>query len=174
MAFGIDDALTAATAGLKITETLVEIIKKHRGRKNEPDFERLLVEVKSTALSRITDADLALTQFERTLVEKDVNINRRLSDVIRNVSIWRPFEQHRLTQVQRRFNEFADNVYLAIGDIAALARCRGQTTDLGIAVVESIEAKHEFQRGLLSAHSLQEQITLLRNKLAQLKVELSR
>jgi hypothetical protein len=56
MAFGIDDALTAATAGLKITETLVEIIKKHRGRRNEPDFERLLAEVKNTALSRVNDA----------------------------------------------------------------------------------------------------------------------
>jgi hypothetical protein len=174
MAFGIDDALTAATAGLKFTETLVDLVKRYRGVKPDHDLEELLGEVRNTALSRINDADLALTQFERTLVERGVDLRMRMSDVISHTTHWRPFEQYRVGQIHKRFNEFADSVYCAIGDIAALARCRGQTEDLGLAVVQSTRAKHAFQEKLLNAGSLKEQIELLRSQLLQQKVELSR
>jgi hypothetical protein len=174
MAFGIDDALTAATTGLKCVETLVEILRRYRSVKTDYDLEKLLGEVRNTALSRINDADLALAQFERTLIERGVDLEMRLSDVISRTSIWHPFEQHRLNQIQKRFNEFSDSVYCAIGDIATLARCRGQTEDLGLAVVQSAGAKHAFQEKLLRARSLKEQIGLLRSQLVQQKVQLSR
>jgi hypothetical protein len=174
MAFGMDDALTAATAGLKLTETLVEIIKRHRHVTPDSDLEKLLGEVRNTAISRINDADLALTQFKRMLVERHIDLGMRLQDVISKTSMWHPFEQHRLNQIQRRFNEFSDSIYSAIGDVAALARCRGKIEDLGIAVVESAKAKHAFQERLLSAGSLEEQIELLRNQLIQHKADLDR
>jgi len=173
MAFGIDDALMTAAAGISLTETIVETIKKYRREKKDIDIERLIEEVRVTALGRIDDADLALVQFERMLIEKKVDTHKRLSDVISDTPFWHPFEQHRLSQIQKRFNEFSDRIYSAGDDIAALVRCRDQTGAMGIAIVQSTKAKHELHFRLLSAHSLDEAIQLLRQKLAEHKAALT-
>lgn len=170
MAFGIDDALNAATAGVKLTNTVVEIVKRYKKEKVGLDLELLLQEIKLTAVKRIDDADLALTQFERMLLERNINIDVRLAVVIAETPFWRPFEQHKLSQIRKRFCEFSDSIYSACDDIAALVRCHNDTQGMGEAVVES--AKHELHLELMNAKSLREAIYLLRTKLADHKKSL--
>ncbi len=173
MAFGIDDALTTAAAGISLTDTIVQTITRYRQEKQDYDLELLLEEVRITALRRINDADLALKQFEEMLEAKGVDPNRRLEDIIAGTSIWKPFEQHRLTQIQKRFREFSDSIYCGIDDIAALARCRDRTKELGSAVVDSTKTKRELQMNLMGAKSLKDAIALLRNQLDKHKAALT-
>src|SRR5215831_9939907 len=99
MAFGIDDALMTAAAGISLTDTVVKTIEGYKRAHQTKDLELLLEEVRVTALRRIDEADLALTQFERMLVQKNVDIDKRLSDVVAATPFWHPFEQHRLNQI---------------------------------------------------------------------------
>lgn len=172
MAFGIDDALEAAAAAIKITETLVETLKRYQNNKEDYDLKRLLEEVRLTVLSRIDDADLMLSQFERTLVERNIDIKRSLNEVIAATPFWKPFEQYRLRSTRRSFNNFSDSVYSAIDDIAALLRCRERTKEMGAAVVASSSIKHDLHEKILNASSLREAIALLRAQLARHKIEL--
>jgi hypothetical protein len=172
MAFGIDDALTTAAAGISLTDTIVDIVKRYSRKEVDPDFEVLLEEVRVGALKKIEDADLALIQFERMLLDKHINVDQRLSDVIAATPFWHPVEQRQLGQIRKRFNEFADSIYSAGDDIAALARCRGETEDMGKSVVETIRAKHELHARLLSAKSLKDAINLLREQLGRYKASL--
>jgi hypothetical protein len=173
MAFGIDDALTTAAAGISLADTVVEIIKRYRSREIDADLEILIEEIRIEALKRINEQDLALSQFERMLVEKHIDIGRRISDVIAATPFWQPFEQRRLSQVRKRFNEFADSIYSAGDDIAALARCRGETEAMGMGVVESAREKHRLNSELLGADSLHDAIKILRKQLAKYKATLT-
>jgi hypothetical protein len=173
MAFGIDDALTTAAAGISLTDTIVQTIKRYNQSEQDADFEMLLEEVRVTTLKRIDEADLALTQFERMLHEKEVDIDRPLSEIIAHTSFWKPFEQRKLSQIRKQFNEFSDNIYSAGDDIAALARCRDRTRDMGLSVIDSAKEKHELHVKLLNAKSLAEAIGLLRQQLLKYKVTLS-
>lgn len=173
MAFGIDDALTTAAAGISLTDTIVEIIKRYRQKDVDADFEILLEEVRVSALKKIDDADLALSQFERMLLDENIDIGKRLSDVIAATPFWKPVQQRQLGQLRKRFNEFADSIYSSGDDIAALARCRNQTKEMGLSVVESTGAKHELHAKLLGAKSLREAINLLRSQLARYKAILA-
>jgi hypothetical protein len=172
MAFGIDDALAAAAGGIKLTTTIVAVIQRYRKAHVDLDLDLLLKEVQITAVKRIDDADLALSQFERMLLDRRINIDRRLADVVADTPFWQPFEQHRLSQIQKRFNEFADSIYCATDDIAALVRCHQQTQEMGSAIVESINAKHQLHAALLDAPSLRRAIALLRSRLAEHKAAL--
>jgi hypothetical protein len=169
MAFGIDDALTAAAAGISLTDTIVQIIKRYREKDVDADFEALLEEIRASALRKIDRADLALMQFERMLLDRNINIDVPLSAVIAATPFWRPFEQRQLGQIRKQFNEFADSVYSSGDDIAALARCRGDTKIVGTSVVESTQAKHQLQAGVLHAKSFKEAIALLRSQLGTYK-----
>jgi hypothetical protein len=151
---------------------LVTILKKYREKKQSVDLEQLLQEVRVTALGRIDEADIALTRFERTLIEKHIDINKRLLDVIADTPFWQPFEQHRLTQVQKTFNALSDALYGAGDDIAALARCREQTGTMAEAVIKSAHAKHELAEKVLYS-SLRDSINLFRQKLVEHKAALS-
>jgi hypothetical protein len=62
MAFGIDDALMAAAAGISLTDTCVRTVKAYRKKGIHIDIELLIEEVRVTALQRIDEADLALAQ----------------------------------------------------------------------------------------------------------------
>jgi hypothetical protein len=172
MAFGIDDALAAAAAGIDLTNTLVETIKRYRGKQKDPDLEMLLEEVRLTALRRIDEADVALAKFERMLVDTKVDLNKRITDVIADTPFWRPFEQHRLNQIHKNLNAFSDSVYSAGDDIAALLRCRGKTEEMGAAIVESAKHKHALHEGLLYAKSLKSAIDILREELVRHKAAL--
>jgi hypothetical protein len=172
MAIGIDDALVAAAAAINLADTLVETVKKYQKGKVNYDLGMLLREVKVTAIQRIDEADLALARFERMLEERDVDTNKKLDDVIRETPFWHPFESYRLSQVRKRFNDFADSVYSACDGIAALVRCQGQTGEMGEAVVESSVSKHELFSKLLNAGSLKEAINLLRDRLSEHKKSL--
>ena len=68
---------------------------------------------------------------------------------------------------------FSDSIYSAGDDIAALARCRDKTKDMGISVVESARDKHDLHMKLLYATSLKEAIELLRQQLVKYKATLS-
>ena len=70
MAFGIDDALATAAAGINLTDTVVKTIKEYKIRGQDIDIEQLIEEVRLTALHKLDEADFALARFERTLVEK--------------------------------------------------------------------------------------------------------
>jgi hypothetical protein len=169
MAFGIDDTLMAAAAAISLTDTLVQTVKAYRKKGVQLDIERLIEEVRVTALQRLDEADLALAQFERTLKEKGIDLDRTLEDVINTTPWWHPFEQHRLKRIRWSFNALADATYGASDDIAALVKCREQTREMGIAVVESAKAKHDLYSRLLNAKSVTEKIDLLRNELVRQK-----
>jgi hypothetical protein len=172
MAFGIDDALTTAAAGISLTDTIVEIIKRYNKKDLDADFEVLLEEVRVSAIKKIDEADMALSQFERMLLDRSVDINQRLSDVIAATPFWNAMEQRKLSQIRQRFNEFADSIYSAGDDIAALARCRNDKKEMGISVVESTRDKHRLHMELLNAKSFKEAIELLRSQLAKYKATL--
>jgi len=146
MAFGIDDVLMTAAAAINLTDTCVQTIKAYRKKGIDLDIERLIEEVRITALERIDEADKALAQFERTLVEKDVNLDNTLQQAISATSFWHPFEAHRLKRFRRSFNTLADAIYSATDDIASLVRCRDQTSPMGVAVVASAKRKHACSR----------------------------
>lgn len=156
MAFGIDDALTTAAAGISLTDTVVKTVKAYRKKGVNLDIERLIEEVRITALQRLDEADLALVQLERTLVEKQVDLGMTLQDAIAHTPWWRPDEAHRLKRIRQSFNALADATYSAADDIASLVRCREQTGEMGAAVVDSAKAKHELHAKLLNAKSLKQ------------------
>lgn len=165
MAFGIDDALGAAASGLNFTNTLVETVKAYRKKGVSIDIEKLIEECRVEAIDRINEADFALMQFERTLIEKGVDLEQSLDDVIRTTSIWEPFEKRRLKRFRKSFNSLADATYDATDDIAALLRCRDQVGEMGIAVVESVGMKHNLHERLLAATTVKESIEILRSEL---------
>jgi len=173
MAFGIDDALLTAAAGISLVDTCVQTIKAYRKKGAPLDIERLIEEVRITALERIDDADLALAQLERTLVERGVNIELSLQQAITAASPWHPFEAHRLKRIRRSFNALADAAYSATDDIASLVRCRDQTSAMGKAVADSARTKHELHAKLLAARSVKEAIALLRAELTAHKKALN-
>ncbi len=172
MAFGIDDALTTAAAGIGLADTVVQTIKAYRKKGVHLDIERLIEEVRITALQRLDEADLALTQLERTLVEKGLDLKMTLQQAIAATPWWRPDEAHRLKRIRQSFNALADATYSATDDIASLVRCRDQTKEMGIAVVDSAKAKHELNSRLLSATSVKAAIDLLRVELVRHKTAL--
>lgn len=171
MAFGIDDAMMAAAAGISLTDTCVQTIKKYRKKDINLDIELLIEEVRVTALQRIDEADLALAQLERTLEEKKVT-DMTLQEAISRTPFWRPFEAHRLKRIRSSFNALSDAIYSAIDDIASLVRCRDQTSEMGAAVVDSAKTKHELQARLLGAKSVKDAISLLRAELKRNKESL--
>src|SRR5437016_6379192 len=120
MAFGIDDVLMTAAAGISLTDTVVRTIEAYRTKGIPLDIELLIEEVRITALQRIDEADEALNQLERTLSERGVDPNMTLLDTISATSIWHPFESHRLKRIRRSFNALADAAYGAVDDIASL------------------------------------------------------
>jgi len=173
MAFGIDDALTAAATGIRLTDTLVKTVQAYKKSKADKDIEHLIEEVRVTALQRIDSADRALRDFERTLTEKGLDLRRTLQETINLTSFWQPFEQHRLKRIRRSFNALADAVYDATDDIAALVRCKDRPREMGSAVVESFEDKHRLFSDLLHAKSVEHSINLLRDQLKRYKTALA-
>jgi hypothetical protein len=169
MAFGIDDVLMTAAAGISLTDTCVRTIEAYRKKGVHLDIERLIEEVRVTALQRIDEADEALAHLERTLSDKGVNPNMTLLETISATSFWRPFEAHRLKRIRRSFNALVDAAYSVVDDIASLVRCREQTSEMGGAIVDSANAKHDFYARLLSAKSIKEAIDLLRAELVHQK-----
>ncbi|MBV8979134.1 MAG: hypothetical protein JOZ13_17320 [Alphaproteobacteria bacterium] len=168
MAFGIDDALMVAAAGISLTDTIVETIKRNKKEKKDYDLELLIEQARVTALERIDAADLALIQFERMMADK-VDIKKPLSRVIAETPPWKPWESFRLKQMQKSFNYMWDSIYCAGDDIAALLRCRQHDEQMGIAVVESTGAKRDLHERLLAAPSLKEAISILRTRLEEHK-----
>ena len=94
----------------------------------------LIEEVRVTALRHIDEADFALAQFERTLLERHVDISKTLQQCIDATPMWRAWESHRLKRFRRSFNALADAAYGATDDIASLLRCMDKTGDFGKAV----------------------------------------
>lgn len=173
MAFGIDDALAAAAAGISLTDTVVKTVKSYQNQGTPLDIEQLIEEVRVTALARLDQADRALMLLQRTLREKKVDTTKTLQAVIESTHMWRPDEKYRLNRIRESFNALADATYDATDDISALARCRNQTKELGVAVVESAKAKHELNRRLHAAQSVDASIELLRTELARHKQALT-
>lgn len=169
MAFGIDDAMATAAAGISLTDTVVKTVQSYRDRGDDPDLELLIEEVRITALSRIDDADNALATLERTLREKNVDLSKPMREVISSTPWWYPFEQYRLRRINRSFNMLSDATCNAVDDISALLRCRDQTRDMGNAVVESAAAKEELRQRLMNADSFEISIKILREELVRHK-----
>lgn len=173
MAFGIDDILMTAAAGISLADTCVEVVKRHRKDGSHVDIELLVEEVRVTALQRIDEADLALAQFQRTLKDRKIDTSKTLQECIDATSRWRPFESHRLRRIKRSFDALADATYSATDDIASLLRCMDKTTDFGAAVSQSALRKHKLYTGLLQATSVQDAIDLLRSELVAQKKALA-
>ncbi len=175
MAFGIDDFLIAAASGLKLSKTLTDTFAANRPKRgnNRSDLELLLEEVRLTALQRLDEADTALTQFERLLREKGVDLEKTLTQVIGSTTWFQCHQAHCLKRFRRSFNTLADAAYESCDDIAALVRCRRETQLMGPSVVNSAASKHQFSSALLAAKSLKEAISLLREELDRQKKELT-
>ena len=161
MAFGIDDALMAAAAGISLTDTVVQTVQRYRKKGGQLDIELLIEEVRVTALERLNAADDALAQLEQTLSDKGIDPNKTLQEVIHSTPFWKPFEQHKLKRIRESFNALANATYSATDDIAALVRCRDQTQEMGIAIVDSAKSKHDLLSHLLNAKSVKEAINTL-------------
>lgn len=173
MAFGIDDVVSALTGGMRITTTLVKTIERYKKEKKDYDLDMLIEEVRVTALGRIDDLDLALGKFEMMMREQKVDLDRNITDIMAEIPFWKPFQQHRLSQIHKTFSHFIDSIYSACDDIAALVRCQGRMQEMGIAVVESARAKHELLEKILDADSLKTSLDILRGQLTAHKVALS-
>ena len=65
MAFGIDDVLMTAAAGISLTDTVVRTIEAYRTKGIPLDIELLIEEVRITALQRIDEADEAYGKASR-------------------------------------------------------------------------------------------------------------
>jgi hypothetical protein len=172
MAFGIDDVLSAAAAGINLTDQVVRIVKAYSKEKKPLDIELLIEEVRITALRRIDEADFALVQLERTLIERDVNLEKSLQEIIQETSFWKPFETFRLNRIRNAFNMLSDAAYNAVDDVASLVRCLDQTEDMGEEVATSAHFKHDFNQRLISSSSIRNSISLLRAELVRQKSSL--
>lgn len=161
-------------AGINLTDTVVEIVKRYRHAHVQPDFELLLQEVRTAAIEKINGADLALAQFERLLKDKGINLDQPLSVVIAKTSHWSWIEQWQLGDIRKYFNNFSDSIYSACDSVSALARCRDQMGHIGDAVVESARNKRALHLSLLHSDSLRWSIELLRAKLTEYKAAISR
>lgn len=169
MAFGIDDALGAAAAGISLTDTCVKVIQSYRKQGKNLDIEILIEEVRITALRRIDQADVALMQLERTLVEGGTPMDVPLVEAIARTPFYHPFQAHRLRNIWKTFNDLADATYSATDDIAALVRCCNQTEAMGQAVVHSAKDKNELRARLLASKSIHQSIAILREELSRHK-----
>ncbi len=147
----------------------IETVKRYRKKGGQLDIELLIEEVRVTALERLDAADRALAQLERTLHDKRIDPNMTLQDVIKSTPFWQPFEQHKLKRIRESFNALADATYSASDDIAALVRCKDQTKEMGIAIVDSAKSKHDLHSKLLNAKSVKEAIDTLRSELVRHK-----
>ena len=172
MAFGIDDTLTTAAAGISLADTIVSVIKNYRGGSEDIDIETLIDQVRIEAMRRINVADGALAAFENLIHEKNVDIDLSMIEAIKNTSMWNWRQRYVLKSINRQFSEFHKSVYDAIDDVAALVQCKGQTLNFGSAVAESARRKSHFQEHFLSARTLREKINILRGELNELKISL--
>jgi glycyl-tRNA synthetase beta subunit len=173
MAFGIDDAISAAAAGVSLADTLVETIKKYKAEKKDYDLEQLIDAVRGTALSRLKEIDAALDEFEQMLKRREIDLSQTIEHVIGLTPFWKPFEQHRLAQIQRRFCEFLGAISASTDDIAALVRCHGQTSQMGMAVVNTVKTKRQFRDQVNNAKSMGEAFVRLRKEIDRQRVMLS-
>ncbi len=173
MAFGIDDAIGAAASGIDLVDTCVKIVKEYRKQKRDIDIERLIDQVRVTALERIDEADKALVRLERLLRDKGVRMDQTLQQAIQNAGFWHPIESFKLREIRNSFNKISDSVYSAVDDIAALVRCKRLTEPMGVAVVASAKEKHEMNKRVLESPAIGESISILREKLVQQKALLS-
>jgi hypothetical protein len=76
--------------------------------------------------------------------------------------------------MHKKFNAFADSIYSATDDIAALVRCQQSEGPMGSAILEAFEVKRVLQADMLGADSLKEAIQILRVELSRQKQALSR
>lgn len=173
MAFGIDDVLATAASGINLCDTLVRIVKSNAKNSKSLEVEALLFEVRAEAVKKINEAQIALNEFERTLTDRGIPLDNSLRDIIRETSFWRPYERFKLSQIKRDLDHFGDCVFRSSDDIAALMRCVGDVEKTGLAVIESSEAKHEFNQRLLYSQSVSETLEILRNKLTEQKTTLT-
>lgn len=175
MAFGIDDFLMTAAAGVNLSDTLVRTIRNNTQNNSlkAGDLEALVQEVKANAIGNINDAHAALNKFERMLKEREVDLSQPLHEIVRKTPFWRPVEAFRLSTAKRAFDHFGENVYRSCDDIAALLRCSGKFEGMGTAVVESSKVKHEFQQRFVNAASVADSIQMLREELDRQKSALS-
>jgi hypothetical protein len=172
MTIGIDQAVTIAAGTAKAADTLSKIVKRYEKHKGNSELAALLVAVKQTAMARIDEADQALTQLERTLREKGIDMSKPLSESIENIPFWRPVESYRLSQLKKRFDASTDSISSSIDDIAALVRCTEETTDLQHAAIESLRAKRDFDQKMLNSKSIAESIDLVREEITRQKTSL--
>lgn len=165
MAFGIDDALTAAVGGVKLVDTITRIIKRYQKEKKDVDLGLLIEEIRVEALRRIEHADLSLMQLERMVRENGVDTDMPLGAIIEKCPFWRPFQSIRLKRIHKSFESLSDNIYSATDDIAALVRCNRTEQQMGIATIESYKAKNELIERLKETSSFSGQVKILRDEL---------
>jgi hypothetical protein len=172
MTIGVDQAVTLAVGTVQAADTLSKIVKRYEKKKGNSELAALLVAVKQTAMARIDEADQALTQLERTLRDKHIDMSKPLSESIENIPFWRPFESYQLSQLKKRFDASTDSISSSIDDIAALARCNEDTDDIQNAALESLRAKRDFDQKMLNSKSIAESIDLLRQEITKQKISL--
>ncbi|MEQ1929866.1 MAG: hypothetical protein ABL957_04935 [Parvularculaceae bacterium] len=170
MAFGIDDFFTAAAGAVNLGDTLAKVVRTNSRKPGE--MGALLAEVRTEAVKRIDEAQIALNQIERMLAEK-TNLNASLTDVIAQTPFWRPVEAFRLGRAKKNLEHMSDSLFRSSEDIAALARCMEETDDTGHAIVKSAHSKHDFNEQFFRAESVSEKIGLLRKELDAQRAELN-
>jgi hypothetical protein len=172
MPYGIAELLSIATGTVKAADTLTTIVKRYQKKQSNSELAALLQAVKQTAVTRVEEADQALTQFERALKDKGIDMSTSLAEAIDKTPLWRPFEIYQLRQLKKRFDASTDSIGSSIDDIDALVRCQENTSDMRQALVESLKAKREFEQRMLNSSSIKESIEILREEIEKQRLSL--
>ena len=169
---GIGEALSIATGTVKAAETLTTIVKRYQQQKGNAELAALLQAIRQTAVTRVEEADQALTQFERTLKDRGVDTSTSLAEAIDKTPFWQPVEIYQLKQLKKRFDASTDSIGSSIDDIDALVRCQDNTSDMRQALIESLKAKREFEQRMLNSASIKESIEILREEIRKQRLSL--
>jgi len=172
MAFGLDDAFSAATGAIKLADTIAQITERYRKEGKDLEIEKLLAETRTQTIEKLDGADRALLAIEQMLRDRKISFDQHIIDVIEKTSPWRVVERARLKKAQNFLNEMQRSLYSAIDDVAALAQCRDNERPFGEGVAMSSKDKLAFHEKIVVAKSIGESFELLRSQIAALKKRL--
>jgi len=171
--YGVLELLSAATATAKAADAVAKVAERYRQRPNT-EIEALLTSVKTQAVARINEADNALSEFDRALNDRGIDLSKTLATAIRENRSWSPVDWFYMRQLKWRLEGLTKSIGNSIDDIAALARCLDDNPkDITEAEIEAFDAARSFSQSITSATSVTQAIALLRAELRKQRIALA-
>jgi hypothetical protein len=170
--YGVLELLSAATATATAADGLAKVAERYRKRQNT-EIEALLSSIRTEAIARINEADIALEELDQALNQSSVDLSKPLTTAIRENRSWSPASWFYLRHLRWRLEGLTRSIGNSIDDIAALARCQGDTDDLMEAEIASFDAARTFRQSITSSTSVAQAIALLRAELRNQRAALT-